>query len=187
LKSFQEVQELGRQFADAHSGSFEAEVEKGRPDDVLMICYTSGTTGNPKGAVLSHRNAVTIAETFMRAEDVRTDDEYLAHLPMAWAGDAVYTLFLGLAAGFTVNCPESPETVQRDLRELGPTTLLAPPRIWENMLTSVQLRAADASWLNRRVFEYFRRAAELAEILRADSKPVPLGLRVACALGEFFV
>ena len=187
LKSFQEVQELGRQFAGAHPGAFEAEVEMGRPEDVVMICYTSGTTGNPKGAVLSHRNAVAIAETFMRAEDVRTDDEYLAYLPMAWAGDAVYTLFLGLAAGFTVNCPESPETVQRDLRELGPTTLLAPPRIWENMLTSVQVKAADASWLKRRVFEYFRGAAERAEILRADGTPVPPGLRVACALGEFFV
>src|SRR5712692_7888900 len=84
LKSFQEVQELGRQFAGAHPGAFEAEVEKGRPDDVVMICYTSGTTGNPKGAVLTHRNAVAIAETFMREEDVRTDDEYLAYLPMAW-------------------------------------------------------------------------------------------------------
>lgn len=187
LRSFVEVQELGREFAKQHAGYFEAEIEKGRPEDVAMFSYTSGTTGNPKGVMLTHRNAVAIAETITKEEDIRTDDEYLAYLPMAWAGDAVYTLFVGLASGFTVNCPESPETVQRDLRELGPTTLLAPPRIWENMLTAVQVRAADSPWLKRKVFEYFRGAAERAEILRADGTPVPLGLRMLCALGEFFV
>src|SRR2546422_371373 len=80
-----------------------------------------------------------------------------------------------------------PETVQRDLRELGPTLVLAPPRIWENILTGVQVKAADAPWLKRRVFEAFRAAAERAEILRGDGKPVPLGLRLAVALGEVFV
>ncbi len=187
LRSFAEVQELGREFAKQHPGYVDAEIAKGQPDDVAMFCYTSGTTGNPKGAMLTHRNAVAIAETITKEEDVRTNDEYLAYLPMAWAGDAVYTLFVGLASGFAVNCPESPETVQRDLRELGPTTLLAPPAIWENMLTAVQVRAADSPWLKRRVFEYFRGAAERAEILRADGKTVPPGLRLLCGLGEFFV
>src|SRR5262249_34297312 len=137
LKSYTEVQELGRQYGRQHPSFFADEIAKGRPDDVAIICYTSGTTGNPKGAMLTHGNAINVTETFMQAEAVRLDDEYLAYLPMAWAGDATYTLFASLAAGFTVNCPESPETVQRDLRELGPTTLLAPPRIWENMLTAV--------------------------------------------------
>jgi long-chain acyl-CoA synthetase len=106
---------------------------------------------------------------------------------MAWAGDAVYTLFASLVAGFCTNCPESPETVQRDLRELGPTTVLAPPRIWENMLTGIQVRAADATPLKRHTFNYFRSVAERAEILRSEGKPVPAGLRLATALGEFFV
>ena len=187
LKSFDEVEEMGRRYGAEHPGAFEAEVEQGRPDDVAMICYTSGTTGNPKGAMLTHANVVSTARTFMSAEDVRANDEWLCYLPMAWVGDSLYSLVLSLAAGFCCNCPESPETVQRDLRELGPTTVLAPPRIWENMLTSVQVRAADATPLKRRVYERFRRAAEEAEILRADGKPVPLGLRIMCALGEFFV
>ena len=187
LRSFQEVQELGRTFGREHPGRFEAEIDKGRPDDDAIICYTSGTTGNPKGAMLTHANAISIAETFRKTDDVRPEDDSLAYLPMAWAGDVVYTLFLGLVVGFCVNCPESPETVQRDLRELGPTTVLAPPRIWENMLTAVQVRAADAPWLKRKTFERFRAAAEEAEILRGDGKPVPLGLRLAVALGEFFV
>jgi long-chain acyl-CoA synthetase len=123
----------------------------------------------------------------VRSEDFRVDDDYLAYLPMAWVGDAFYTLIMSLYVGFACNCPESPETVQRDLRELGPTLILAPPRIWENMLTSVLVRAADAPPLKRRVFERFRRVAERVEILRADGKPVGAWLRLAYALGEFFV
>jgi len=187
LKSFEDVEEMGRKHAAQHPGAFEAEVDRGRPDDVAMICYTSGTTGNPKGAMLTHTNVVATARTFMAAEDVRPNDEWLCYLPMAWVGDSLYSLVLSLAAGFCCNCPESPETVQRDLRELGPTAVLAPPRIWENMLTSVQVKAADASPLKRWVFGRFRQVAEETEILRADGKPVPMGLRVQLALGEFFV
>src|SRR6266404_9747702 len=108
----------------------------------------------------AHANAVGVADIFCREERVGPADTSLAYLPMAWAGDAVYTLFASLVAGFCTNCPESPETVQRDLRELGPSTLLAPPRIWENMLTGIQVRAADATPLKRRTFDYFRSVAE---------------------------
>ncbi len=187
LRSYQSVQELGREFAARNPGYFEAEVEKGKPEDVAIICYTSGTTGNPKGVMLTHANAIAIADAFRKADDVRPEDDALAYLPMAWAGDAAYTLFLSLVVGFCSNCPESPETVQRDLRELGPTTVLAPPRIWENMLTSIQVKAADAPALKRWVFETFRAAAERAEILRADGKPIPLALRLACMLGNVLV
>jgi long-chain acyl-CoA synthetase len=187
LKSFHEVQEVGREFGRTHPDFFETEIAKGSPDDVSIICYTSGTTGNPKGVMLTHGNATAIADAFCRAEDVRPEDASLAYLPMAWAGDTVYTLFLSLSIGFAANCPESPETVQRDLRELGPTTVLAPPRIWENMLTAIQVKSADAPALKRWVFERFRTVAEQAEVRRADGKAVPLGLRLACALGEFLV
>jgi long-chain acyl-CoA synthetase len=137
--------------------------------------------------MLTHGNAIALAESFRQADDVRPEDDALAYLPMAWAGDAAYTLFLSLVVGFCANCPESPETVQRDLRELGPTTVLAPPRIWENMLTAVQVKAADAPALKRWVYERFRAAAERAEILRADGKPIPLSLRLACMVGDVLV
>ena len=187
MKSYAEVQELGRRFAQEHPGFFEAEIEQGEAGDVAMFAYTSGTTGDPKGAMLTHQNLVGTGEILVKSEDVRIDDEWLAYLPMAWVGDSLYTLVINLMVGFTVNCPESPETVQRDLRELGPTAVLAPPRIWENMLTTLQVRAADATPLKRWVFEHFRQAAEEAEILRADGKPIPAGLRAQCALGEFLV
>ena len=187
LRSFAEVEELGRKFGGGHPGYFEAEIAKGHATDVAWICYTSGTTGSPKGAMLTHANNIATAHGAVKAEDIRPDDEWLAYLPMAWVGDTFYTLALSLVVGFTVNCPESPETVQRDLRELGPTTVLAPPRIWENMLTSVQVKAADSTRLKRWIFERFRGVAEQAEILRSDGKPVPLGRRFLCGLGEFFV
>jgi len=187
LKSYEDVQEAGRRFGAEHPGYFEAEIDKGKADDIAVVCYTSGTTGNPKGAMITHANAIGVAEIFCRQAGVVPEDTSLAYLPMAWAGDAVYTLFASLVAGFCSNCPESPETVQRDLRELGPTTVLAPPRIWENMLTGIQVRAADATPLKRRTFNYFRSVAERAEILRSEGKPVPAGLRLATALGEFFV
>ena len=187
LRSFAEVEELGREFGRTHPGFFEAEIDKGAPADLAFVCYTSGTTGSPKGAMITHANAVETADMAARAEDFRVDDDYLAYLPMAWVGDAFYTLIMSLYVGFACNCPESPETVQRDLRELGPTLILAPPRIWENMLTGVLVRGADAPPLKRWVFERFRSVAERVEILRADGKPVPLGLRLAHALGEFFM
>ena len=187
VRSLEELEELGRRFAAEHPGHFEAEIGEGAMDDVALIAYTSGTTGVPKGAMLTHRNLVETGGTLMRAEDVRVDDNWLAYLPMAWVGDSLYTMVMNLMVGFAVNCPESPETVQRDLRELGPSTVLAPPRIWENMLTGVQVRAADAGGLKRRVFERFRAVAERAEILRSEGKPLPLGLKLQRALGEFFV
>ena len=138
--------------------------------------------------MLTHANMVETGNTLIKSEDVRLDDNWLAYLPMAWVGDSLYTLVMNLMVGFTVNCPESPETVQRDLRELGPTAVLAPPRIWENMLTGVQVRAADAPRLKRWVFERSCAAAERAEILRARGQ---VRARSVCALmtalGEFFV
>ncbi|PYO33121.1 MAG: long-chain fatty acid--CoA ligase [Candidatus Rokuibacteriota bacterium] len=187
LRSFTEIEELGRKFGQEHAGYLEAAIERGRPDDVAMIWYTSGTTGHPKGAMLTHANLIETARMLTKVEDLRPEDDWLSYLPMGWAGDGFYSLVMGLLVGFCCNCPESPETVQRDLRELGPTTLLAPPRIWENMLTSVQVRAADASPLKRWVFDRFRGVAERVEILRSEGKPIPSGLRLLHALGEFLV
>jgi len=185
LKSLEEVLVLGAK-SDAQE-EFERELAAGAADDVAMIAYTSGTTGQPKGALLSHRNMIATAENYIKGERVERGDNWLAFLPMAWVGDAMYSLAVALVAGATINCPESPETVQRDLRELGPTIVLAPPRIWEALLTQVQVRAADSSAFKRRVFQYFKDVAERRELLQQDGKPVPSSLRLAYGLGEWMV
>ena len=187
LRSFDSVLQEGRRFAEANPGFYEAELAKGGADDLAMIAYTSGTTGSPKGAMLSHRNMIATAEAFVEVNDVKAGDNWLSYLPMAWVGDAAFTLGMALVGRLTANCPESPETVQRDLRELGPDAMLAPPRIWENMLTLMQIKGSDASPMKRRVFEYFRALAERCELKRTDGKSLSLGDRVGLAVGELLV
>ncbi|TWT03905.1 AMP-binding protein [Reyranella sp. CPCC 100927] len=187
IRSFVDVVAAGRTYGNDNPGYFDTELARGAPDDVAMIAYTSGTTGSPKGVMLTHRNMITISEGFVTMEGIRRGDNWLSYLPMAWVGDTTFTVGVGLVAGITANCPESPETVQRDLRELGPSGLVAPPRIWENMLTSIQVKTADATPLKRWVFAHFRRIAEQVELARSEGRAVPLGQRMWYALGEFLV
>ncbi len=187
LVAFDAVQAAGREFGASHSGYLEAEIDKGRADEVALFTYTSGTTGNPKGVMLSHANLLAAARGFVAAETIGPNDDILSYLPMAWIGESLFSLVLTLLVGFACNCPERPETVQRDLRELGPTVALAPPRVWENMLAQLRIRAADASPLKRRVFECFRALAERGESARSAGERLSPWLRLALLFGEILV
>jgi long-chain acyl-CoA synthetase len=187
LHSFDSVLKAGREFGQANPQFYEAELAKGGADDTAMIAYTSGTTGNPKGVMLSHRNMIATSEAFIEVNEVKRGDNWLSYLPMAWVGDAAFSLGMALVARLTSNCPESPETVQRDLRELGPDAMLAPPRIWENMLTLMQIKGTDASPMKRRVFEAFRGLAERCELKRTDGTGLSLFDRLGLAIGEILV
>ena len=187
LKSFDELQATGREFAVSHPGCVEAEIDKGDPDDLALLTYTSGTTGHPKGVMLSYANLLSSAQAFVEAEDIRATDELLCSLPMAWIGESLFSLVLTVLVGFTCNCPERPQTVQRDLRELGPTIAIAPPRIWENMLTLLRVRAADSTPFKRKVFEFFRGLAERAEVLKGEGKQPSAFARLGLLLGEVLV
>jgi len=187
LKSFDEVRAAGRDFGAAHPDYLESEIDKGAPEHLALLNYTSGTTGHPKGVMLSHANLITSAAAYAAAEDIRPSDELLCYLPMAWIGDSLFSIVLNLLVGFTCNCPERPETVQRDLRELGPTIGFAPPRIWESMLSAVRVRAADSTPFKRRMFDFFHRLAEQAELLKGEGKPLSPPTRLGLALGEVLV
>ncbi|MBL6952520.1 MAG: AMP-binding protein [Alphaproteobacteria bacterium] len=187
LKSYTEVQAVGKSFDSANAGYFDAEVAKAKASDVALICYTSGTTGDPKGVMLTHDNLLSCGRIFVANEDVRASDNFLAYLPMAWVGDTVYGLVISLLVGATNNCPERPSTVMRDLRELGPTGIIAPPAIWDGMLSNLQLKGASSSPLKRKVYAYFSGVAQRIENLKFDGKGIPLGLALRGKLGEFLV
>jgi long-chain acyl-CoA synthetase len=187
LLGLERLQELGRKFAQDQPAYFDDELARGRADDVAIICYTSGTTGAPKGAMLSHRNLILTARNAIAAEGLRDDEEVVAYLPMAWVGDHIFSYAQSILAGFTVNCPESAATVLHDLREIGPTYFFAPPRIWESILTSVMIRIGDAAWPKRALVQFFLRVAQDMERRRLRGEPVPLRSRLLYPLGSLLV
>jgi long-chain acyl-CoA synthetase len=187
LLSLEALEERGRGFERDHPGYFEREVAKGEADDLAIICYTSGTTGQPKGTMLSHRNLIATARAAADHEGLRETEEVLAYLPMAWAGDHMFSYAQSIVAGFTTNCPESAATVVHDLREIGPTYFFAPPRVWENILTSVMIRIEDASWVKRRMVHTFLTVARRVEQRRRAREPVGLADRLGYALGRVLV
>ncbi len=187
IKSFADVQDLGREFNSKSPRYFEDEVAKVTPGDIALMAYTSGTTGQPKGVMLSHENLIETTRIYLDHEEVRQGDDFLSYLPMAWVGDGLYGLCVSMMVGNACNCPESPETLMRDLRDLGPNGIIAPPRVWEGMLSTLQLKGADASWLKRNVFAYFQGVAENVENLKFEGKPVSAGLKMMHGLGELMV
>lgn len=187
LMSFDDVQELGRKFGEKNPAYFEDEINKGTADDLAVICYTSGTTGNPKGVLLPYHAVVGAARCFVEFEGLTENEEIMAYLPMAWIGDHIFSYGEALVAGFTPNCPENTSTVVSDMREIGPTYLFCPPRIWENMLTQVMIKIEDAAWIKRRMFHYFMSVAGKVEKLRIANKPVPIGSKILYQLGRVLV
>ena len=187
LISLAAVQELGRRFDGEHRGYFEQAVAKGSADDVAIICYTSGTTGQPKGTMLSHRNLIVTGRNAVQYEGLRATDEIVAYLPMAWIGDHMFSFAQSILTGFTTNCPESSATVLHDLREIGPTYFFAPPGIYQRILTTAMIRIEDAAWPKRRLVRFFLDVARRVERCRLTGKPVSPGDRLLHALGRVLV
>jgi long-chain acyl-CoA synthetase len=154
LLDFKEVENFGRDLEQREPGLYEKNVEATRYEDLALICYTSGTTGFPKGAMLSFRNLLSMAANLMEVDPKFKTDEFVSFLPLAWIGEQMMCVSSALLTGFTVNFPEKPETVQENIREIGPTIMFSPPRIWENMTSTVQVKVMDASTLKRRMYNW---------------------------------
>jgi long-chain acyl-CoA synthetase len=187
LQSYDAVQEKGRDFAKTNARFFTDEIAKGKGSDTAIMLYTSGTTGRPKGVMLSYDNLRIQAENAGRLEGLNEKDEILAYLPIAWAGDNIFSYAQSYVLGFAVNCPESAETVMADLREIGPTYFFAPPRIFENILTNVMIRMEDAGAPKRTMFKYFMGVARRVGTRLIDGKSVSPLDRVLYGIGTLLV
>jgi long-chain acyl-CoA synthetase len=187
LLSYAEVQARGEKRLEAAPDTVSAEVAKGRGGDDAIMLYTSGTTGRPKGAVLSYDNLVWAAEAGAAFDGLKAGDELLSYLPMAWVGDHIFSYAQGYVVGLVVNCPESASTVMTDLREIGPTYYFAPPRVLENLITQVTIRMEDAGLVKRRLFQFFMGVARRVGPARVDGRAVSVVDRLLYALGDLLI
>ena len=149
LLFFADVQDIGREYEKEKPGWFEERLAQGKSADLAILSTTSGTTGNPKLAALSHKSMLSMGQSLMKVDPLEAQDRFVSFLPLAWIGEQMMCMSCGLQVGFTVNFPEEPETVQQDLREIGPQVMFSPPRIWENLVSRVQVKIEDSSRLKR--------------------------------------
>jgi long-chain acyl-CoA synthetase len=188
LEPYEGFAARGRAWLDAHPGFADARTEAGTPDDPAAMFYTSGTTGNPKGVVHTHRSLLAMAIVASRMEGLTHDEEVLAYLPMAWVGQNTFSYSQWLANGFTINCPESAATASADMREIGPTYHFAPPRVLEALLTQVTIRMEDAGRLKRWLYDRSMAVARRVGERLLDRDPsVGLLDRLSYRIGDLLV
>jgi long-chain acyl-CoA synthetase len=182
-----ELLALGDRAVAADPGRFDRLVDRGGPDDVCHFCLTSGTTGLPKGAMMTHRNYINMGVQLSSVDPLQEGDEYVSFLPFAWIGEQMNSFGVALATGVTINFPESVETAMEDLCEIGPHFMFGAPRIYETLRSQIWLKIDDSYRLNRLLYAYFMKVGEQAAAYRMSGRPMPLGLRVKSWLGRALV
>ena len=187
LHAYASVQERGKTFRHSNPGFFDEQVARGNGGDIAIILYTSGTTGNPKGVILTQDNVLISARNAAEFDSLTVDDEVLAYLPMAWVGDNIFSFGQSYVTGFCVNCPESAETVMQDLKEIGPTYYFAPPAVFESLLTTVSIRIEDASAIKQTMYHYFMRHAKRVGTSILERRPVSATDRFLYWLGNLLI
>jgi long-chain acyl-CoA synthetase len=187
LLALDALQELGRDLIASQAAALEQRIAAGQAHDTAAMFYTSGTTGKPKGVVLTHHSLIDRAQCCQRLEKLTDNEDVLAYLPMAWIGQNMFSYAMWLTCGFTVNCPESPATVSIDMRDIGPSFYFAPPRVLEGMLTQVMIRMEDAGRIKRGMFHHFMELARRVGARILDGQEVSLFDRLHYRLGDWCV
>ena len=185
LLSFSKVEDLGIEEGNKHPGLFEKNVANVKATDIAIFSTTSGTTAKPKLAMLSHANLISMGRTLPMVDPMSPADEFLSFLPLAWIGEQTFAIACGLCVGFTINFPEEPETVQENLREIGPHTMFSPPKIWENMVSRIQAKMDDTTRLKRAIYDWALSIGYRAADRRVSGESLPASLRWQYALAEY--
>ena len=152
LRDFTHVEQVGHAWGSTRAGWLDEQIAAGKAEDIAVICTTSGTTSRPKLAELSHTNLLAMADHLTTIDPIDAKDRYVSFLPFAWIGEQMLAVACGLSRGLTISFPEDSSTQKTDMREIGPDVMFSPPRIWESMLSEVQVRIDEAGWLKRKVF-----------------------------------
>ena len=187
LMSFAEVEALGERLHERSPGEFNRRLAAVQPADIALLCTTSGTTSIPKLAMLSHENLIAMASQLRSVDAMHRGDEFVSFLPLAWIGEQMVAVASGLLAGFTVNFPEETATARKDMREIGPAFLMSPPRIWENMVSDVQVMAEDTTRLKRWFYGWAMRQGAATAEARFRGRRVGPARRLAHRLADWTV
>ena len=187
LMSFEDVEALGDRITDRFPGEFDRRLAEIDTSDIALLCTTSGTTSIPKLAMLSHANLLAMASQLVEVDPMEADDEFVSFLPMAWIGEQMVGVASAMLAGFTVNFPEETATVRSDMREIGPAFLMSPPRIWENMVSDIQVMGEDTTRLKRWIYRWAMKEGAAAAEARARGGRPGLAARLRHRVADWTV
>ncbi len=178
LMSFKELLELGAKVDQERPQLFEEELWKGRPDEVALMIMTSGTTGIPKLAMISHRSFTEIARKWVETAPIGAEDNWISITPTAWIVDQMWGMGVSPLAGMTMNFPETLETQAEDFREIGPVVIITSSRFWEDLASKIRVKIADSGWVKRKLFYLGERIGGAVVDRESKKEPVPATLRI---------